>query len=337
MQAPQFPSARNAKWQLLIAAKLLTEQRTVELQTSPFDVARFVASWRAHGAPMRILLAVSGGSDSMALLRIAAEARQQAEEKERFSIVAATVNHGLRTEALAEAHQVGAWCSAINVPFLQLDWTGKKPATGIQSAARTMRYRLLVEAAIAQKCDVIMTGHTQDDLAETVLMRLRRASGARGLASMMTRFSIASGPSVPIPLVRPLLAARRDDLKRYLRGIDQPYLSDPSNDDLAYERIRIRRSLANGESDYDHRSLVVKAREAHHEKQTAEHQEQGRFKILNGALSEWGGASLIHTALDLTSKTDIGLVARLIRAVGCLLYTSPSPRDLSTSRMPSSA
>lgn len=281
-------------------------------QASPFDVAGFVAFWRACGAPKRILLAVSGGSDSMALLRIAANARGDAP----FEIVAACVNHGLRESALAEVEQVGVWCRAIDVPFRQLDWEGQKPTTGIQAAARNMRYRLLVAEAIRENCQAIMTGHTQDDLAETVLMRLQRRSGSRGLASMTTRFAIASGPSVSIPLERPLLTARRDELRAYLKSVGQSYVDDPSNDDTANERIRARQSIQKGEADYYHGELVEMAYRAQKEKLLADQCEGARFEGLGGMLFQWGGASLKPSVLDLQSSTDIGVAARLIRAVG---------------------
>ena len=281
-------------------------------QASPFDVAGFVAFWRGCGAPKRILLAVSGGSDSMALLRIAADARRDAP----FEIVAACVNHGLRESATTEAKQVSAWCHAIDVPFRQLDWKGQKPITGIQAAARNMRYRLLVAEAIRENCQAIMTGHTQDDLVETVLMRLQRRSGSRGLANMTSRFAIASGPSVSIPLERPLLTARRDELRRYLKNIGQSYVDDPSNDDIAYERIRTRQSIQKGEAEYDHIDLVEMAYRSQEEMLLADQRESARFKGLGGMLFDWGGASLKSSALDLQSAADIGVAARLIRAVG---------------------
>ncbi len=162
--------------------------------------------------------------------------------------------------------------------------------------------------------DAIMTAHTADDQAETVLMRLARGSGPRGLSGMAEETLIAAGAGSPVRLLRPLLGHRRSELRAYLDEIRAPFVDDPSNQNPAFERVRVRRMLALLERD----GLTVDALN-----QTAaasriaaarlESWENERFHELAGRFDEWGGASIdaAHLAIE-----DASLTARLIQAVG---------------------
>ena len=176
----------------------------------------------------------------MALARLAA-AHQQAGLAD---VVAFTVDHGLRHGSDKEAALVGEWCASAGLCHHILAWHGDKPKSAIQEAARNARYGLLSRAAIDHGCHAILTGHTSDDQAETVYMRLARGAGPRGLAAMESVSHIASGAYQPVALVRPFLGVSRIGLRRALSGFGQDYINDPSNDDLAYERIRTRKTLA---------------------------------------------------------------------------------------------
>ena len=179
-------------------------------------------------------IAVSGGADSFALLH-AARARG-------LPTVALTVDHGLREGSPTDAAVVAAWCAEHGVPHETLRWEGEKPKTGVQAAARAARYRLLCEASERLGLERLATGHTMDDQAETVFMRLRRGAG-RGLAAMPPRRKIASGPGEPVELLRPMLSVRRAEARVYAEAHGLPVRDDPGNDDEGFERVRGRAVL----------------------------------------------------------------------------------------------
>lgn len=180
-------------------------------------------------------LAVSGGPDSLALLLLAAAARPGRVE-------AATVDHRLRKDSAKEAEMVAALCARLDVPHavLAAEWT-TKPETAIQERARAKRYRLLGGWLADRDLSALVTGHQLDDQAETLLMRLNRGSGARGLAGMR--------PVSPVPggqgrLLRPLLGWRRAELEAVCKAAGLAPAQDPSNADEQFERVRVRKGLA---------------------------------------------------------------------------------------------
>src|SRR2546421_28066 len=140
---------------------------------------RLFADWRS--APT-IIRAVSGGPDSIALMWLAARWRRALARGPR--LVAITVDHGLRAEAAREAREVKRLARSLDLPHRTLRWNGAKPKTGLPAAARAARYRLLAQAARQNRATHILTAHTRDDQAETLLMRLLRGSGIAGLAAV---------------------------------------------------------------------------------------------------------------------------------------------------------
>jgi tRNA(Ile)-lysidine synthase len=181
------------------------------------------------------LLAVSGGPDSMALMRLASLA---APLLPGVAFRAATVDHGLRPEARSEALFVAEAAREIGMPHDILTWEGAKPATGIQKAAREARYALLERHAVDCGAQTLMTAHTSDDQAETILMRLARGSGVDGLAGMRRSLPLAR-----VTLARPLLDIPKSRLVALCAHEGWGFVEDPSNRDESYTRVRIRALL----------------------------------------------------------------------------------------------
>lgn len=183
----------------------------------------------------RLGVAVSGGPDSLALLILAAAARPGLVE-------AATVDHALRPESRAEAEMVARVCERLRVAhrILTAEWA-EKPVSAMQERARDERYRLLGQWLRERGLDALATGHHADDQAETLVMRLNRGSGVRGLAGIR-RSALVPGTS--LPLFRPLLDWRRQELEAVCAVAGIEPAADPSNADEQFERVRIRRAIA---------------------------------------------------------------------------------------------
>jgi tRNA(Ile)-lysidine synthase len=184
-----------------------------------------------------IALAVSGGSDSMAMLRLA---RTWAKDSVRLTVL--TVDHGLRSEAAAESKEVAGWCAGLSIDHHILRWQGEKPKTGLQAKARVARYDLMAGWCRANGVAWLLTAHTQDDQAETVAMRQVRTHTNESLAGI---WCVREWQGIKI--FRPLLGCRRAELRAYLQDVEQPWLDDPSNKDERFERVRVRNLLAGGE------------------------------------------------------------------------------------------
>lgn len=183
--------------------------------------------------PERIGVAVSGGSDSMALLHLALGWGGAA-------LQVATVDHGLRPEAAQEAAMVASVCAARGLPHATLRWTGWRGQGNLQDQARQARLRLLGDWARAQGLGAVLLGHTGDDQAETVMLRLARGSGVDGLAGMAAQRVEACG----LRWLRPLLGVSRDSLRAYLAQAGIAWSEDPGNTDLRFARVRARALLA---------------------------------------------------------------------------------------------
>ncbi|MFB2553449.1 tRNA lysidine(34) synthetase TilS [Ensifer soli] len=184
-----------------------------------------------------VVVAVSGGSDSTAALVALHRALPPAGGRPGFSLLACTVDHGLRAESAEEAAAVGRLCRTLGIVHVIRRWDGAKPASGLQAAAREARYRLLADVAKSAGAVAIVTGHTREDQAETIAMRAARMPGqAVGLAGMAEAVLLHRR----FWLLRPFLACRREELRFFLRHEGIGWFDDPANRNIGYERVRWR-------------------------------------------------------------------------------------------------
>ncbi|WP_246043994.1 tRNA lysidine(34) synthetase TilS [Ruegeria sediminis] len=185
--------------------------------------------------PRRLGVAVSGGGDSVALLDLLTGLAAD----EGTKLFAATVDHGLREGSSEEAAGVARLAERLDVPHEILRWKGWDGSGNLQDQARQARYALLTDWARQHDVEAVALGHTADDQAETVLMRLARSAGVTGLAAMPHQ-RMENG----VLLVRPLLGITRARLRDHLRERGLSWAEDPSNRDLRFDRIKAREALA---------------------------------------------------------------------------------------------
>jgi len=178
-----------------------------------------------------VLVACSGGPDSTALVHVLHRLRTEL----GITLCVASIDHGLRPESAAEVEQVSALASDLGLPFYRarVDVTTQGPS--IQGRARELRYAALQEIARTHGATCIAVGHSQDDQAETVLARILRGTGIRGLGAIEPRR--ADG------VIRPLLDCRRSELRAYVLERGLPFIDDPSNHQRDFERVRIRHEV----------------------------------------------------------------------------------------------
>lgn len=201
---------------------------------SDFEMSNLMAAVGPFEDRAHIAVAVSGGADSMALALLAAKWV----ERNGGTLSALSVDHALRADSGAEARQVASWLGSRGIDHHCLMWTGVKPQSAIQARARAARYDLLNDWCCQNRVLHLLLAHHQEDQAETFLLRLGRGSGMDGLAAMA---AIVEKPAMR--LLRPLLDIPKARLRATLEAASQPWLEDPSNENTAFERIRIRKSL----------------------------------------------------------------------------------------------
>ena len=256
-------------------------------------------------------LAVSGGPDSVALMLLAARWRDAREDGPKLSVL--TVDHGLRSGARAEAEQVGRLASALGLPHKILTWEKTEPPTAsLQAKARTARYDLMAAYCHAHGISALVTAHTQDDQAETFLMRLKRGSGLDGLAAIPER-----GAWAGISVLRPLLDTPKARLIATLDAAGLSYVTDPSNADPRFERARMRaRASALEAFGLSPEALALSARRLRRAREALDGAACD-FLVRHGAMSAAGYATIDREALT-AAPQEIALraLAQVIAAVG---------------------
>ncbi len=195
------------------------------------EFADLMAPFAPFEAHPTLAVAVSGGRDSMALAVLAQEWAGERQGR----VQALIVDHGLRSQSAAEARATRERLAALGIAAETLVWSGAKPATGLQQAAREVRYRLLFDACRRLGILHLLTAHHADDQAETLAMRAARDSGPDGLAGMAALVEHRDAR-----LLRPLLAVRRPRLTATLQARGIGWIDDPSNQDRRFERVRVR-------------------------------------------------------------------------------------------------
>ncbi|WP_398472685.1 tRNA lysidine(34) synthetase TilS [Tardiphaga sp.] len=266
------------------------------------------ARWASAPA---LVLAVSGGPDSVALMWLAARWRRGLKRGPALTVV--TVDHGLRSEAAAEAREVKRLAATLDLPHRTLRWTGDKPKTGLPAAAREARYALLADAARKAGAGHVMTAHTRDDQAETVLMRMARGSGLSGLSAMAAQTDRGD-----IQIVRPLLQLSKSQLIATLRKARLGYAVDPTNTDPHFTRPRLRALMPDLASEgMDSRNLARLAARLARADEALELMADGAERFL--ALRSPG---LVPEAIDavaflgLAEEIRVRLLLRMINDVG---------------------
>ncbi|MEO1612139.1 MAG: tRNA lysidine(34) synthetase TilS, partial [Pseudomonadota bacterium] len=248
-------------------------------------------------------VAVSGGGDSMALMLLADEWTRSRGR----ALFVATVDHGLRPESADEASMVAEAAQALGRPVETLRWTGWDGRGNVQAAARAARRDLLSAWAARNGLAAVALGHTMDDQAETVLMRLGRGAGVDGLSGMAMR-SEANGTV----WLRPMLGVRRDALREALRARNAAWVDDPSNDDPKYDRVRARAALE---------TLADLGVTAEGLAETASRLSEARAALDEGATAlfrdaaEWGLCGELRLKLAPLRAAPDELTRRLFRAV----------------------
>lgn len=184
--------------------------------------------------PRALAVAVSGGGDSVALLHLLAKLCGAHQTK----LHVLTVDHGLRPQSAGEAETVGQIAASLSVPHTILSWSDWDGTGNLQDQARRARYDLMTNWACQNGFSMLALGHTADDQAETVLMRLARCGGVDGLAAMPARRT-QNG----VTLVRPMLELSRAELRLFLNSHDLTWIDDPSNEDPRFDRVKMRKAM----------------------------------------------------------------------------------------------
>lgn len=177
-------------------------------------------------------VALSGGSDSLALVHLLKETYPEAK------MVALTVDHQLREESSAEAQKVNQWMHQANISHHILTWHHDEVAGNLQAKARNARYQLMTDWCKANQIPALLIGHTQDDQAETIAFMQARNSGPVGLSGMSAKRTVND-----VALVRPLLTHTRQELQEWLTHKNLEWMSDPSNQNTDFTRVKIRQQL----------------------------------------------------------------------------------------------
>jgi tRNA(Ile)-lysidine synthase len=280
-----------------------------------------LAEWRRRGWPVRgerVVVAASGGADSTALL-VALEELGRAGLLS-LEVTAAHLDHGLRG---ASAEEDARFCESLarshGFDFVSaradVGRRAEESGDNLEQAARRARYEFLAETAGRAGASAVLTGHTLDDQAETVLLRLLRGSGAEGLGGMRPERSLEGGE---VLLRRPLLEwARRADTEGFCRERGVEFRADSMNEDEGFARVRVRRRLLPLLESFNPRAAETIARAAGLLREDAAALEEFAARLLEDARAEGDDSSDAAEAwplrVDVLAAAPLALRRRALR------------------------
>lgn len=283
----------------------LSGAASAALSTPEFsDLLRAAGPYPDNAA---VAVAVSGGADSMTLLSLAADWAADRGAGAETTLTALTVDHGLRADSAAEAAGVAAWCRGRGIAHHTLSWDGDKPEKGLQAAARTARYALLEDWCRAHGHTELLVAHTENDQAETFLMRMSRGSGLDGLAAMPL-VSERHG----VRLIRPLLGVSRSRIEATAAARSLEPVSDPSNLDRRYARVRMRERLRLLEAHGVSAAAIAGTARIFGQMRAARERETAALADEIAVLHSEGYATIARAGL---ASADIEIAGRLVSAV----------------------
>ena len=271
----------------------------------------------AAGAPWPGAVAVSGGGDSVALMHLLTAWAK----KSRVSLPhVVTVDHGLRKDSAADARRVVRWAKSAGLKSKALRWTGPKPKSDVEAAAREARYRLMGDWARKNKIAALYVAHTRDDQAETFLLRLMRGSGLDGLAAMRTVAVFPLAQFRELSIVRPLLSLEREQIRAHLASLGLDWLEDEMNADDRFARVRLRQSWAAFEKAGLSKKRLASA--ATHLARAREALDAVTEAVLRRACRRFGSGVLVDVTALTSAPREIGLraLAQLLMIVSGQTY-----------------
>ena len=270
-------------------------------------MARLMARFEPFEPSPVVAVGVSGGADSLALAILAAAWAKACSGR----ALALTVDHGLRPESADEARRVGTWLASYGISHEVLTWSGTKPSSGIQAAARAARRALLAERCRADGILHLLLAHHRGDQAETVALRAEDASGPDGLAAMPAETATGWGR-----ILRPLITQPKSSLMGFLAALGQSWIEDPTNRDERYARVRLRRRIA---AEANEGELAASARQ--YGRARVEHERAIADALARHAVLHRGGwASLMRQFVSLPDALARAMLGRVIVSIGNLGY-----------------
>ena len=281
---------------------------------NPFSPEKLEKCFEKVSTQIDVAVAVSGGADSMALLLLFDRWRQTrlANDQQAPDLTVFTIDHGLRSEAAGECQFVVDKARELGYEARILSWTGEKPTTGLQEKARDKRYQLLATACHLRGIKALMTGHHLNDQAETFLMRLARGSGVDGLSSIAPE-----SRRYGLTLVRPLLDFEKQQLIELLADNDWRFISDSSNEDVRFERVRIREQQEELKKLGLTPKMIGLGAARLRRARSALNEVTDKFMAKNAFVSDFGTARIDQLALsDAPDEIALRALSRLLRICG---------------------
>lgn len=255
----------------------------------------------------KLAVGVSGGVDSMCLLYWLHEFGA--------NVVCLHVNHKLRKEADIETTYVQDICKKLNIPCKVFVWSGDKPKTGLEAAARENRYKMMTDFCRENNIDYLLTAHQSDDQIETFLMNLARGSGLYGLSAMMPE-SERDG----IKILRPLLNVSRAEIKQYCDDNNIKYFIDSMNSDEHYTRVKIRnnRHVLNDDLGISDSRILLAIENLGRNRQWMDKYIANRIDMV---MRSWGAMFVSSFLFDEADEIRLKFLGLLIQKIGGDGYT----------------